>query len=404
MLGGRTTLAAIAAAALVAAALPCARLSAGGHEWTDVEKGMLRSLWIESLGPVPAEPTNTYADDPAAASFGHSLFFDSRFSSNGEVSCATCHQPERRFTDGLPKAKGVGNAKRNSPAVVGAAYSPWMFWDGRRDSLWSQALGPLEDPNEHGTSRDQVVGLIARDPEYREAYQAVFGPLPELSGAAAVDRVFANVGKAIGAYERLLQPGPSRFDAYVEAVLTDDADTQARLFSADEIEGLRIFLNEGQCMQCHNGPLLTNNEFHNTGVISAPGDVPDKGRAVGVRQVLETPFNCLGPYSDAERDDCVELEFVATGPHLVGAMRTPSLRNLERTAPYMHQGQLATLADVLRHYNEAPPAMIGHSELEPLGLDRRELAQLEVFLETLSAPVAADPKWLAPPGTMQGGE
>ena len=157
-------------------------------------------------------------------------------------------------------------------------------------------------------------------------------------------------------------------------------------------------------MQCHNGPLLTNNEFHNTGVISAPGDVPDKGRAVGVRQVLETPFNCLGPYSDAERDDCVELEFVATGPHLVGAMRTPSLRNLERTAPYMHQGQLATLADVLRHYNEAPPAMIGHSELEPLGLDRRELAQLEVFLETLSAPVAADPKWLAPPGTMQGGE
>lgn len=404
MFRGRTMSAAIVAVALVAVALSYARLSAEGHEWTDAERGMLRSLWIESLGPVPAEPTNAYADDPAAASLGHMLFFDARFSSNGEVSCATCHQPERRFTDGLPKAKGVGEAKRNSPTVVGAAYSPWMFWDGRRDSLWSQALGPLEDPNEHGTNRDQVVGLIAKDPVYREAYEAVFGPLPELSGAAAVDRVFANVGKAIGAYERLLQPGPSRFDAYVEAVLDDNAEAQTRLFSADEIEGLRIFLNEGQCMQCHNGPLLTNNEFHNTGVISAPGDVPDKGRADGVRQVLDTPFNCLGPHSDADRDDCVELEFVATGPHLVGAMRTPSLRNLEGTEPYMHQGQLATLADVLRHYNEAPPAMIGHTELEPLGLGNRRLAQLEAFLDTLSAPIAADAKWLEPPAPSRNAE
>lgn len=397
-------LAAIAAAALVAVALPYPGGSAGDHAWTDAERGLLRSLWIESLGPVPAEPTNGVAADRAAASLGHMLFFDSRLSGNGEVSCATCHQPGKRFTDGLPKAKGVGEAKRNSPSVVGVAYSPWMFWDGRRDSLWSQALGPLEDPNEHGTSRDQVVALIAKDNVYREAYEAVFGPLPELSAADAVDSVFANVGKAIGAYERLLQPGPSRFDAYVEAVLDDDPEAQSRLFSADEAEGLRIFLNEGQCMQCHNGPLLTNNEFHNTGVISAPGDVPDKGRADGVRQVLETPFNCLGPHSDAERGDCVELEFVATGPHLVGAMRTPSLRNLEGTAPYMHQGQLATLADVLRHYNDAPPAMIGHSELEPLGLDRRQLAQLEAFLGTLAAPIAADAKWLAPPGAVQGGE
>jgi cytochrome c peroxidase len=390
-------LAAVAAAALFAAAATAARLSAEGHEWTDAERAMLRSLSIDSLGPVPAEPTNAHADDPSAASFGHSLFFDSRFSSNGEVSCATCHQPSKRFTDGLPKAKGVGQAKRNSPSVVAAAYSPWMFWDGRRDSLWSQALGPLEDPNEHGTSRDQVVALVAKDPVYRNAYESVFGPLPELSAAGAVDRVFANVGKAIGAYERLLRPGPSRFDAYVEAVLDGDAEAQARLFSADEIEGLRIYLNEGQCTQCHNGPLLTNNEFHNTGVISAPGDVPDKGRVDGVRQVLETPFNCLGPFSDAERDDCVELEFVATGPHLVGAMRTPSLRNLEGTEPYMHQGQLATLADVLRHYNDAPPAMIGHSELVPLGLDKRQLGQLEAFLGTLAAPIAADAKWLAPP-------
>ena len=386
-----------AIAMLLAACTLAGRLSAAGHDWSDAQLAQLRSLWLGNLGPVPAAPGNAYADDPAAAEFGHRLFFDTRLSSNGEVACATCHDPEKHFTDGLAKAEGVGQAKRNSPTVVGAAYSPWMFWDGRRDSVWSQALGPLEDPNEHGTNRKQVVGLVAADEDYRARYEAVFGPLPDLSAQANVDRVFANVGKAIEAYERLLLPGPSRFDAYVAAVLGGDEEAEDRLFGGDEIEGLRIFLDEGHCLQCHNGPLLTNNDFHNTGIFAAPGDVPDRGRADGVSQVLETPFNCKGPFSDAGPEDCAELDFVATGPHLLGSMRTPSLRNLEGTAPYMHQGQLATLADVLRHYNEAPRAVIGHSELVPLGLDEQQLAQLEAFLGTLAAPIAADPRWLAPP-------
>lgn len=365
--------------------------------WSDAEIETLRSLWIGSLGPPPAAPSNTVADDRDAAALGQALFFDRRLSGNGAVACATCHQPARRFTDGLPKARGMGTAGRNAPSIVGAAWSPWLYWDGRRDSLWSQALTPMEDSNEHGTSRDEVVALVSRDPEYREAYRRVFGEAPDASDAAATDRIFANIGKAIAAYERLLVPGPSRFDRYVEAVLAGDGQKQRELFSADEVAGLKLFIGKAECTKCHNGALLTNNEFHNTGTASFPGDDPDPGRVAGIPQVRQDPFNCLGDFSDAAAGDCAELEFMATGPTFTGAFRTPSLRNLEFTAPYMHKGQIWTLEGVLRHYNEAPPAEIGHSELHPLGLGPRELGQLEAFLRTLAAPPATDAEWLAPP-------
>jgi cytochrome c peroxidase len=149
-----------------------------------------------------------------------------------------------------------------------------------------------------------------------------------------------------------------------------------------------LFIGEARCTQCHNGPLFTDNEFHNTGLINLEGEQPDKGRAVGIRDVLEQPFNCRGAYSDDPARECTELDFARTGPELIGAFRTPSLRNLENTAPYGHKGQVATLAEMLAHYNEAPDAMIGRSEAKPLGLGKRELAYLEAFLRTLAAPAS----------------
>jgi cytochrome c peroxidase len=383
--------------------------------WSSAEIALLRSLSLASLPPVPPAPSNAVADDPRAAALGETLFFDTRLSANGEVACATCHEPARRFTDGLPKGRAIGTSQRNTHSIVGAAYSPWLYWDGRKDSLWSQALSPLEDPNEQGGNRMAIVRLLARDRGYREAYETLFGPLPDVSdehrfpeaaaplGAGALDtawhamspadreavtRAFVNVGKAIAAYERGLLPRPARFDRYVEAVLAGDGQAQAETFTASEARGLRLFIGEAQCLQCHNGPLLTNNEFHNTGVLSYPGDVPDQGRVDGLRTVRRDPFNCLGRYGDDARRDCPELTFARDGVELIGAMRTPSLRNLDGTAPYMHKGQMPTLAEVLDHYNRAPLAMLGHNEAKPLNLSRRELAQLEDFLETLAAPVA----------------
>jgi cytochrome c peroxidase len=388
--------------------------------WTDAETALLRSLWLESLGAVPEDPSNAVADDPRAARFGETLFFDTRLSGNGQVACATCHEPPRRFTDGRPKGRAIGMSKRNTMSLIGAAYSPWLYWDGRKDSLWSQALSPLEDPNEQAGNRMAIARLIARIPDYRAAYEALFGPLPDFSDTRrfppaaapnvnptlsaawhamktedreAVTRVFVNVGKALAAYERRLLPSPSRFDRYVQAVLDGGAHTQAatltqETLTQDETRGLRLFIGEAGCIQCHNGPLFTNNEFHNTGVLSSPGEVPDQGRVDGIRLLRADPFNCLSEYSDAPTSDCPELRFARDGVELIGAVRTPSLRNLEGTAPYMHKGQMTTFAEILDHYNRAPLAMIGHNEAKPLSLSQRELRQLEEFLSTLAAPVA----------------
>lgn len=394
-------------------------LERAAHRWSEQEVSVLRSLWIESLPPLPPDPSNRVADDPRAARLGHALFFDKRLSANGQVACATCHQPERAFTDGLPRAVGIGQTERGAMTLIGAAYSPWFFHDGRADSMWAQALGPLESPVEHGGSRTRYARLIAE--HYRQEYEEIFGPLPDLTGLPedagpldgpageawqamtpeqqeAITRVYVNIGKAIAAYERKLLPGPARFDDYVRAVVENDMEGMRAAFTPDEAAGLRLFLSKARCLECHNGPLLTNNAFQNVATPPLEGLPPDPGRIDGVKLALGSPFNCLGPYSDAQESDCSELKFTRVDDEeLIGAFRTPTLRNVAQTAPYMHAGQFKTLREVIEHYNNMPPSVIGHNHLGPLGLTERELAQLEAFLRTLDSPPAADPQWLAPP-------
>ncbi len=373
--------------------------------WSEEEARLIASLSIDSLPELPADPSNRVADDPAAAAFGKALFFDTRLSGNGEVACASCHLPERQFQDDLALAKGVGTTNRRTMPIAGMAYSPWLFWDGRKDSLWSQALGPLESPVEHGTDRTALAHRVAQ--HYPAEYQETFGPLPDLSrlpphaapsgsdeAAAAwermnenerheIDTVFANLGKAIASFERGIMPGRSRFDRYA-AALRDSSATDG-ILSPEEIEGLRIFIGKGSCINCHNGPLLTDNHFHNTGVPAVDSLPEDTGRAQGAIDVRADPFNCLGRYSDASPDDCAELKFMAAEGHeLMRAYKTPSLRNVALRPPYMHAGQIATLAEVVRHYNAAPEAPAGHSELQALDLAAEELAALEAFLLTLT--------------------
>nr|MBC8239427.1 cytochrome-c peroxidase [Alphaproteobacteria bacterium] len=213
-----------------------------------------------------------------------------------------------------------------------------------------------------------------------------------------ITRIYSNMGKAISAYERLILPGPSRFDRYVEAVLNDDANAQEQFFNKDEIDGLRLFIGKGNCTQCHNGPLLTNNDFHNTGLSSIADTPEDVGRAAGVKSAKTDEFSCLSQFSDADDGDCGELKFAkVTGAELVGSFKTPTLRNLTQTAPYMHAGQLSTLVAVIEFYNRAPTAKLGHSELLPLDLTAREVGQMEKFLLTLDGPISAPRDYLAPP-------
>lgn len=400
-------------------------------DWTASELSLLRQQWIGSLSALPPDPGNQVANDPRAAELGQSLFFDRRLSANGEISCAHCHDPGRSFTDGLARARGLGETTRSAPSLIGVAYGAWYFWDGRSDSLWSQALGPLESDVEHGGDRLQYAKIIAGDPVYRSRYQELFGPLPDLAdrdrfpddaspvgskasvakwqGMAEEDRkaatrVFVNIGKAIAAYERTLIPGPSRFDQYVERLLDGDP-TGAQILSDEEVAGLRLFLGKAGCVTCHMGPMFTNHGFHNVGAPDAAAKKPsyrlpilhlfaekppvDLGRYRGVRQVMESEFNCLGEYSDAVEEDCSELIFANKRDRdTLGAFKVPTLRNVARTAPYMHAGQLAGLGDVLRHYNSAPRAPSGRNELAPLDLTDRELNQLEAFLHSLNSPLA----------------
>lgn len=365
--------------------------------WSDDERTQIASLWIDKLPPLPIDPTNAIADDPRAQTLGHRLFFDAQLSGNGMISCSTCHQPIRHFSDGLPKGVALGTSKRNTPSIVGSAYSPWLYWDGRKDSQWSQALSPLEDPNEHGSSRLQILSVIASDADYRRAYESLFGAPPDLTRQPEIDRAFANVGKAIAAYERLLMPGRSRFDEYVAHLEAGGNYLDQDIFTNNELKGLRLFIGEARCTECHNGPLFSNNEFHNTGLLSIPGETPDRGRIDGVRTVLSDPFNCLGEFSDDPTRACSELRFVRRGAELIGATRTPSLRNLANTAPFQSKGHFRSLTHVLQHYNQAPLAMIGHNEAKELRLWGWELQYLEAFLNTLAAPVVAESHWLQPP-------
>jgi cytochrome c peroxidase len=396
-----------------------ADLTAPASRWSEAEVRTIRSLWIGELEPLEPDPTNRHGDDPRAVELGHRLFFDTRMSGNGEVACATCHLPHREFQDGVPLARGVGSTDRRTMPIAGTAYSPWQFWDGRKDTQWAQALGPLESPVEHGGTRALYVHVVAR--YYRTEYEGLFGSLPELAGiphsagpvedaearaawerlAAGVqddiNRVYANIGKAIAAYERRIQYGPSRFDRYAETLLASGRVPDGVL-TREEISGLKLFLGKAQCTDCHNGPLFTDNHFHNTGVPAVASLPEDLGRARGAKEVMEDEFNCRSRYSDAKPEECKELEFLVTDSHeLVRAFKPPSLRNVAERPPYMHAGQIATLAEVIEHYNRAPPAPLGHSELKPLKLSQREVAQLEAFLRTLSGPTVAPAELLAPP-------
>ena len=378
----------------------CANPAGAAETWTTQERAVLRSLWIGSLPGLPPDPGNDVADDARAADFGHRLFFDTRLSANGKVACATCHDPARAFTDGRKVSHGIAATTRNAPTIIGAAYSPWLFWDGRKDSLWAQALAPFENPGEHGMTRARVVDLVRRDTDYRRRYKQLFGPLPAPADAAAATRAFSNLGKAIAAYERKLVPGPARFDRYVAAVLDNRAPAPADDFSLDEAAGLRVFIadNLGQCVRCHNGPLFTNSHFHNIGADAPPLDTGDQGRLDGIRAVLADEFNCLGKISGAPATACAELRFARRhGEDLRGAFKTPGLRNVAQTAPYMHKGQLESLDDVMWHYRDRPHASIGETELESLTITGAGFAQLEAFLRTLDSPVAAPAKYLRPP-------
>ncbi len=400
------------------------------HSVSFTESEIRRLLQHSPLEGPPPDPTNCVADDPRAARLGQRLFFDKRLSANGELSCATCHSPEKSLSDGKQLAEGIGRAKRHAPSLWNVAWQRWFFWDGRIDTLWGQAMQPLEDPNELGSSRTMLARTLASDSEMRAEFEALFGALPpqleaatlpdqarpvpgdvshpharawEALGAerrAAVESVAVDALKTIAAYERRLVSRGSPFDVFVEGLRESDATKISALSPAAQ-RGAKLFVGRADCRSCHSGPLFSDGEFHDLMLPPLGGGRPsDAGRYAGIERLLVDPLRSAGPFSDApEGERARTLERLARGPETYAQLRTPSLRNVARTAPYMHQGQFATLHDVLHFYSTLEGQVpTGHHEetvLKPLQLTPEEQADLEAFLESLTDE-SLDPALLAP--------
>ena len=390
------------------------RVIVGSVDFTSAEVEAI--LELSPLPPPPPDPTNAWYEDEGAARLGQALFYDRRLSATGDLSCATCHVPERSWTDGKKRGVGLETVRRNTPSLWNVAHNRWFFWDGRRDTLWAQALTPLEDPKEHGSSRLEVAHLLAGDPAYRRAYGEVFGELPDLSDPArfpaaampvydassakgqawrgmreedreTVNQVFVRAGKAIAAFERELVTPEAPFDVYVRGLRESDPYSQRAITDAAK-RGLRLFAGKARCHLCHFGSNFTDREFHDTRLAGEPSDGPDLGRYMGIQAVTVDPFNGIGRYSDDPVAAEVKVGYLLLNAHAAREFKTPSLRNVRFTAPYMHDGRFDTLEEVIGFYDtleDADPRKSQEKLLVPIHLDDGEKADLISFLDTLSA-------------------
>jgi cytochrome c peroxidase len=392
----------------------CGAESPSVESWTDEEIGKIRSrIW--NVSP-PADSTNAVSQNVTAQQLGELLFFSVELSANKAVSCASCHDPMLGFSDGKVLSEGLGVTKRHSPQLWNVGYQRWFYWDGRRDSLWSQALSPIEDPNEMGIDRLNALRRVQGDETLLGLYEEVFGELPsiiesELESASPldvdehpewadnwatltqeareqIDRAFTNIGKAIAAYEMTIVSGESRFDQYARAVISGDAQGQ-QAYTEEERLGLRLFIGKARCFFCHTGPRFTDDEFHNLGLSS----IEDLGRISAVEAVKSHPFNSLGDYSDdIDGQSAQYTSFLTLSDEQAGQFKTGGLRNIQTSAPYMHDGRFATLREVVEFYSLLPGRVeVGHREdfMVPLLLDAQEIDALVAFLESLS-PLARD--------------
>jgi cytochrome c peroxidase len=366
-------------------------------DFTEQERRM-----ILQHGPWPlaatTDPSNRVSGKPDAIAFGEKLFFDPRLSANGAVSCGTCHIPERSWTDGRKLAIGLAEADRNTPTLFNLRAHRWFGWDGANDNLWSQSVRPLLDQREMGVTERHVAELVRNDADLSCRYEKSFGSRPS---AVDDERVMVDIGKALAAFQETLASGRTPFDEFRDALARGDLKAAAN-YPRDAQRGLKIFTGRGNCSLCHFGPNFTHGEFHEVGipVFKKAGGV-DWGRYEGIKRLRASRMNLLGPYNDdPKRADGTSTRHVALVPQTFEQFKVPTLRNVAQTAPYMHNGHLATLADVVRHYSEidvtllhvahvyfdplVPEAIPTDTLLKPLKLTQQEIAEVVAFLGTLT--------------------
>ncbi|HEY7744140.1 MAG TPA: cytochrome c peroxidase [Burkholderiales bacterium] len=344
---------------------------------------------ILSHGPwgayAPPDPTNRASGKREAIELGMHLFFDQRLSGKGTVSCGTCHVPERNWTDNARRSTGMAEMDRNTPTLMNLHGARWYGWDGAADSLWFMSLRPILDERELAATPGHVAQLVRKDDQLACRYRKVYGAPPSPSDA---DAVLADVAKALAAFQETLMSGATPFDNFRDA-LAKGAPESSWNYSEPAQRGLKLFIGKGGCSACHAGPNFTNGEFFNTG-LSRPVSrrYPDPGRPAGIRQLLESRFNLLGKYNDdGSGASAVHTRRASLEKASVGEFKVPSLRNLLLTSPYGRDGNVDTLAEVVRHYASRDPVRMHAKDgqpAQPLNLTAREQSDLVVFLESLT--------------------
>jgi cytochrome c peroxidase len=337
--------------------------------------------------PIPADNPQT----PAKIALGDKLFHDKRFSTTGEVSCATCHDKDKAFTDSpLSVSEGINKltGTRNAPTVLNAVYMKTMFWDGRSPSLEDQSLHPFINPVEMGLpDHEPILAVIREDPEYLGAFEDVFGKTGEAI-------TMKEVTQAIASFERDQVAGDTPFDRwYFEG--DDEAMTAAQK------RGYELFINQARCVSCHTieqtQALFTDNRFHNIGVgiNDVQEDVPDLAREFVRAELTNTEVD-VTVLTDRKTSELGRFAVTHVFDGL-GAFKTPTLRNVAATAPYMHDGSLKTLRDVVVHYNNGGVTEEGDrvndflsGGIRPLNLDDQQIDDLVAFMEALTSPQFAE--------------
>ncbi len=366
------------------AVLTCVAPAKARPEFTDAERRRILAHGPWPL-PVPRDPSNRVSGKPEAIALGERLFFDRRLSSTGAMACDWCHTPSLDWTDGFARGVGRQTVDRNTLSLWNAGFGRWFGWSGAHDSLWAQSTRPLLDAREMDMSAPRVAERVRGDPDLACRFRQVFGQPPS---AMHDEAVLVATGKALAAFQETLVSGRTPFDAFRDALARNDTAAIAQ-YPADARRGLKIFVGRGNCSLCHLGPLFSNGEFADVGIpFFLPRGGVDPGRHDGIRQLRASPYNLLGPHNDdrsgaaAIRTRHVELQH-----RNFGEFRVPSLRNVARTAPYMHNGSLATLRDVVRHYSELDEDRLhadGERILKPLRLSDGEADDLIAFLNSLS--------------------
>lgn len=342
--------------------------------------------------PPPArDPSNRVSGTPAGIALGEHLFNEQRLSGDGRMSCATCHQADREWSDGLAKARGAVELDRRTPSLWNIGYLHWFGWDGAGDSLWAQTIRPLLDPREMNGGPTRAAELLRDDAELACGYERAFGEKP----GADDERLLVDTAKALAAFQATLVSPRTHFDDFRDALVAGDRESASRYPVAAQ-RGLKLFIGDASCNLCHLGPRFTSGEFGDIGIpfFVRPGEV-DPGRLGGLQRLLTSPFNLLGRYNeDATGNNTRRTRHVQRLHSNFGEFRVPGLRQVGRAGPYMHNGSLATLEDVVRHYSEVSPDRLhsdGTPPVRPLGLTAQQSSDLVAFLRSLDAEPPARP-------------